>query len=82
MNSLYKELSGMAQQGNNAKRLFDMIKMSKDPNAMLTQLFEQNPQMKYVFDVIQKNGGDPQSAFYAVAKEKGINPEEILSLLR
>ncbi len=79
---MYKELSGMAQQGNNAKRLFDMIKMSKDPNAMLTQLFEQNPQMKYVFDVIQKNGGDPQSAFYAVAKEKGINPEEILSLLR
>jgi hypothetical protein len=33
-------------------------------------------------DYISKNGGDPKAAFYKMAEEKGINPEDILCQLR
>jgi len=81
MNSLYQQLNNMSQPTSSAKKLLDMVRTAKDPNAMLIQLFEQNPQMKQVLDIIQKNGGDPKVAFYTLAKEKGINPEDILSIL-
>ena len=40
--------------------------------------FLNNPQMKQVMDYINANGGDPKTAFYKLAKEKGVDPETIL----
>ena len=34
--------------------------------------------MKQVLDYINSNGGDPENAFYALAKQKGANPQEYL----
>jgi hypothetical protein len=31
---------------------------------------------------INQNGGDPKQAFYAMAREKGVNPDEILNMLK
>ena len=49
---------------------------------MLNQMMQNNPQYKQVMDYVNQNGGDPQKAFYAMAKEKGVNPEDILNQLR
>ena len=38
--------------------------------------------MAQVMQIVQKYGGDPNKAFYALAEEKGINPQEILDLLK
>ena len=64
------------------KNMMNMIRSSKDPQSMFTQLMQQNPQMRSIMQYVNSNGGDPKSAFYAMAKEKGINPEDILSQLR
>ena len=50
----------------------------KNPQSIL----QSNPQYNQVMDYINKNGGDPKAAFFKMAEEKGINPEEILSQLR
>lgn len=52
---------------------------------MLNQ--RQNPQqnktpMQQVMEYVQQNGGDPRIAFYKLAKEKGIDPNYILSMLK
>lgn len=51
-------------------------------NPLLTgianQAIQNNPQMKQVMEYINQNGGDPKTAFYKLAKEKGVDPEEIL----
>lgn len=51
-------------------------------NPLLTGIVNQtvnnNPQIKQVMEYINQNGGDPQTAFYKLAKEKGVDPNEIL----
>jgi hypothetical protein len=46
-------------------------------NAMMN-----NPGMKQVMDYINASGGDPEKAFYKLAQEKGVDPQEILAQIR
>lgn len=62
--------------------MVNLIKSSKNPQAMMQSMINQNPQMKQVMEMVNKNGGNPKDAFYALAKEKGVNPDDILNLLK
>ena len=64
------------------RQMIAMIKSAGNPQLMLNQLMQSNPQMQQVMQIVQKYGGDPNKAFYALAEEKGINPQEILDLLK
>lgn len=48
---------------------------------MLQSLAQQNPQMQQVMNLVNQTG-DPKTAFYKMAEEKGVDPEQILSMLR
>lgn len=50
--------------------------------AMLEMLSKQNPNVRNAMDMANKYGGDPKAAFYALAKERGVDPETVLSYLR
>lgn len=41
-------------------------------------MIAKNPNAKRIMDAIQHNNGNLQNAFYELAKEKGVTPEEIL----
>ena len=41
-----------------------------------------NPSVRQCMDIVNQYGGDPKAAFYALAQQKGIDPEQILSQLR
>ena len=69
-------------QASPIKQMMNMVQMSRNPQAMIQQMMMQNPQMKQVMQIVQQYGGDPMKAFYEVAKEKGMDPEEILSMLK
>ena len=59
-----------------------LINMMSGPRAMLNQMIMQNPQMKQTIDYINANGGDPKAAFYKLADEMGVDPEEVLKAVR
>lgn len=59
-----------------------MVKMAKDPQGAIEQMMMNNPQMKQVMGMIKESGGDPMKLFQAKAKEMGVDPEEILDMLR
>ena len=59
-----------------------MLRSAGNPQAMLQNMMSSNPQMKQVMDLVNQSGGDPREAFYNLAKQKGVNPEEILNLLK
>lgn len=68
----------------NLKRIKDMVGMIKgarNPQAMLSQMASNNPQMKSVLDMVQ-TGGDPRQMFFNACKQKGIDPEQILSMMK
>lgn len=58
-----------------------MLKGSNNPDAMLNFLMASNPQIKDAMDLIRQNGGSPKDAFYAVARQKGVNPDEVIAFL-
>ena len=63
------------------KQMMGMINSAGNPQAMMNQMLTSNPQFKQVMDLINQSGGDPRKAFYALAEQKGVDPNDILSML-
>ena len=59
-----------------------MINNAQNPSAMMNSMVQNNPQLKQAMDLIRQSGGDPQKAFYALAQQKGVNPQDILDMLK
>lgn len=64
------------------KEMANLIKSSKNPQAMIQNMMAQNPQMKQAMDLINQNGGDAKKVFYDMAKQKGVNPNDILNMFK
>ena len=79
---ILQQLGGGLRIPPQIQQLISMVKASGNPQQMLNQLMQTNPQMQQVMQLIQKHGGDPTKAFYALAEEKGIDPQQILDLLK
>ena len=64
---------------NQAKQMAQMFKTSSNPNALVSRMMSNNPQVK---QIINQYGGDPQTAFYRYAEANGIDPNEVLNMLK
>ena len=64
------------------KQMMSMVQSAQNPQAMLNQMMQNNPQMQQAMKLINQHGGDAQKAFYALAQERGIDPQEILKMLK
>ena len=64
------------------KQMMQMVRSSGNPQAMLQSMAMGNPQLRQALDMIQRTGGDPQKAFYALCEQKGVDPQQILSALK
>lgn len=62
--------------------LVQAIRTAQNPNLMLQQLAQSNPSVASAMNLVQRYGGDPQKAFYEEAKKKGIDPNQIIGMLR
>lgn len=74
ISSLLEQAGPMAQILQQATGMAQAIQTG-NPINMLSQA---DPRMKQVLDYINSNGGDPENAFYALAKQKGADPQEYL----
>ena len=74
--------SSMAQAAQPVRQLMSMVRAAKDPQAALNQLAMNNPQLKQVMDIVQKHGGDPMTAFRNEAAAMGVDPDEIMNMLK
>ena len=84
LNLLNQSQGGLSQLKNlnKLKDMMNILKNSDNPYALLQAFINQNPKMQQVMNYINQNGGDPRSAFYKMAKEKGVDPNEILKQLQ
>lgn len=72
-------MSGTIQ---NLKQMMSMVQNAGNPQAMLNNIVAQNSQMKQVMTYVQQHGGDPKKAFYDMAEQQGIDPEQVLAMLK
>ena len=82
MLNLLNQSRGLSQNLNQIKQMANLIKSSKNPQLMVQQMMQNNPQVKQIMDYVKQSGGDPKTAFYKMAEEKGVNPEEIINMLK
>lgn len=58
------------------------LKMSKNPALFLQNNLFQNPQLQQAMSYVKTHGGNAKEAFLTLAKEQGVDPAEILNMLR
>lgn len=64
------------------RQMMQAVQMAGNPVAALQQMASNNPMMKQALTLVQQNGGDAQSAFERLARENGIDPAQIMSMLK
>lgn len=64
------------------KQMMQMLRGSGDPMAMFQTMVQNNPQFKQVMDIVQKHGGDPMKAFREEAQARGIDPDQIMDMMK
>ena len=74
--------NNMIQTAAKAKQMIQTIKTASNPQAALNAMLMNNPQMKQVMQIIQERGGDPMTAFTSFAQENGMDPNDILGMLK
>ena len=72
----------MIQTAAKIKQTMQAIKTAADPKAAMSTMIMSNPQMKQVMEIVKQYGGDPMRAFTETARENGMDPEEILGMLK
>lgn len=64
------------------KRQMRQIQSMSSPQAALNQLLLNNPQVSNALQFIKQNGGNPQIALQNLARQMGIDPNEIIKELQ
>ena len=59
-----------------------MARSAGNPQAMLQTVLQRDPRYQEAVRLVQQSGGDARSAFYALAKQKGVDPDQILAALK
>ena len=82
--NMLQALGTAAPQGKfgQFKNMMQMIRSSGNPQAMMQQMMSNNPQYQQAMQLVQQAGGDPKQAFYQMANQMGVNPDEIIGMLR
>lgn len=62
----------------NLGQIMQTLKAVSNPLAALQNMATTDPRMQSVVNVINQNGGDPKRAFYAMAQQRGVDPNAIL----
>ena len=63
------------------KQMAGMIRSARDPQSMINQLMMSNPNLKQVMEIVNQYGGDSMRALTTIAKENGIDPNDILNMM-
>ena len=74
--------NSMPQQAQPIRQMMNAVRSAQNPQLALNQLIMSNPQMRQVMDIIQKYGGDPMTAFLKEAEARGVDPQEIMNMMK
>lgn len=70
------------QNLNKIKQMVNMMKSGGNPQTILTQMASQNPQMKQMLSLIGNKNINPKEIFFNACKQRGVNPDDILNMIK
>ena len=84
MNSLYNQLNQTNQpaQNNAIQKIIQMAKSGNNPQQLLNSLAGQNTQLNQVMQLVNSGKMTPKQIFMNMANQQGVNPNDIISMLK
>ena len=86
MNQLFNELGGMSNINmktiQNLKSVMKRLQTLQNPSKELESLISSNPSMKEILSIAQKQNLSLKDLYYFLAKQQGVNPNDILEQLK
>ena len=77
-NPILETLNQGTTQNNGLMGMIKAYRNARNPQQMLNSIIQQNPQMQAVMNLVNQNGGNAQNLFYALARQRGIDPDAFL----
>lgn len=65
---------------NQIKNMMSQLRMARNPNLMMQQLAQSNPQFAQVMQMCGTQ--NPKDVFYSMCSQRGIDPNEIIRNLQ
>ena len=69
-------------QPNGLVQAYKMLSTMANPNAALQTLVQKNPMMQQAMQLVNSSNMSPKDLFYSMAQQRGVNPEQILSMFK
>ena len=63
------------------RNMYQAFQSAKNPMALFQQMAMRNPQMQQIYNML-KQGGNPQQLFENVCRQRGINPQELIKMIK
>ena len=82
MNGILQQLAMSSPAMGQIKQMIGMVRAAQNPQAMINQMMMNNPNMKRVMQIVNQYGGDANRAFQEMAQQNGINPQEIMDMMK
>lgn len=70
------------QNAETAKSIYNMLNGSSNPYQLLINIAAKNPMIKNIMDSADKSGKTYQDMFYELAKQRGVDPDNIINQLK
>lgn len=74
-------LSMLGNRLGPVRQMMQAVKTAQNPALALQQMAGQNPQLRQALQLVQEHGGNAQAAFEALARQNGVDPQQILSMI-
>ena len=64
------------------KQMMNLFQNAGNPQQMLQSVAQSNPQFQQVMNLVQSSNMSPKDLFYKMAKQKGVDPDQIIKMLQ
>ena len=64
------------------RQMMSAVQAAGNPALALQQMAGNNPMIQQAMQLVQQNGGDGKAAFEKLARDSGIDPNQILAMLK
>ena len=86
MTKLYQQLNQSQLSRNNSngglQQMINMVSHSNNPMQLMQTMAQSNPQLQSILNLIQTSQKSPKDLFFEIARQRGVDPQQILQMLQ
>ena len=70
------------QPSNDLVQMARMVRNSKNPQQAFQSMLQNKPQVRQIMDLVRSSNMSPKDLFYKAAQQRGVDPNQIINMLK